>query len=232
MCYSAESSLRISIVSLIAIVLLLLSGNPHFKWLAIALIGWCGMQFVEFLLWLTNPKKVFEGGLEEIKCSEWNNIITVSLVPFVLILQPLAPLFGSLFVIPWNKSSEFLKYFFFLFSIFIISCIIYFYDDPNRCTTITSQGHLLWCSNKIDINTFLGTIIIYSWVFWIILPFLLFWDKSFVTIGLFVFIPLIGFLYDIYYTDSKGSVWCYYTSYSSIIALLLLFLYKTGVYVL
>lgn len=236
MCYSAEFSLRTSLISLIAIISLLLSGNPNFKWLAIVLIGWCGMQFVEFLLWLTNPEKMSEEGPEEgpeeghedNKCSEWNNLISVSLVPLVLILHPLGPLFGSLFVIPWNKSSIFRKYFFFLFSLFIISSIVYFYDNPNKCTTVTLQGHLWWSSNKVDVNTPVGTIILYSWAFLIILPFLLFWDKNFIIIGLFVFIPLLGLFYDRYYTDSKGSIWCYYTSYSSITALVLFVLHKLG----
>jgi len=176
------------------------------------------MQFVEFLLWLTNPDR----------CSNWNNLITITLVPLALILQPLGPLFGSLYVIPWNKSSEFRKYFIYIFSIFIISWIIYFYNDLSHCTTITPQGHLLWASNKLASNRPVEIIFIYLWAFLIILPFLLFWDRSFVIIAMFVFIPLIGFLYDIYYTDSKGSIWCFYTSYSSIIAILLLGLYKSG----
>lgn len=224
MCYSAESSLRTSLVSFIAIVVLLSSGIPHFKWLAVTLIGWCAMQFVEFLLWLTNPSRNIKDG-----CSQWNNLITITLVPFVLILQPLGPLFGSLYVIPWNKSSDLRKYFIIIFSIFIILSIIYFYNDLNHCTTVTNEGYLLWSSNKFDKNSPMESIVIYLWAFLIILPFLLFWNRSFIIILAFVFIPLISFFYDMYYTDSKGSIWCYYTSFSSIIGLLLLGLYKSGI---
>lgn len=227
MCYSVESSLRTSVVSFISIVVLLSSGIPHFKWLAVALIGWCAMQFVEFLLWLTKPSKDVVDG-----CSDWNNLITTTLVPFVLLLQPLAPLFGSLYVIPWNKSSDFRKNFIVIFSVIVISSILYFYDDPSHCTTITPQGHLLWVSKKLRLNSLTEYMVIYLWAFFIILPFLLFWDKSFLIIAMFVFIPLIAFFYDIYYTDSNGSIWCYYTSHSSIIGVLLLGLHKMKLFAL
>jgi hypothetical protein len=221
MCYSAESSIRSSLVSFIAIVVLLSSGIPHFKWLAVALIGWCSMQFVEFLLWLTEPSKDATDG-----CSHWNNLITTTLVPFVLIFQPLAPLFGSLYAIPWNKSTNFRKYFMVIFSVMIVMSILYFYDDPNHCTTVSNEGYLYWSSNKIDKNSPMESIVIYLWAILIILPFLLFWDKNFFIIAIFVLIPFIGLLYERYYTDAKGSIWCYYTSYSSIIGIFLLFLHK------
>jgi len=222
MCYSVESSLRTSIVSFIAIVVLLSSGIPHFKWLAVTLIGWCTIQFVEFLLWLTEPSKDAVDG-----CSEWNNLITTTLVPFGLMMNPLAPLFGSLYVIPWNKSSDFRKNFIVIFSIIIIAGIMYLYDDPNQCTTVSPQGHLLWISNKLLSNNLTENIITYLWGILILLPFLLFWDKSFIIIAMFILFPLIGFFYGMYYTDSKASIWCYYASFSSIIGLLLLGLYKS-----
>ena len=67
MCYSVESSLKTTLVSLSAIVYLLTSNIPHYQWLGVTLIGWCAMQFDELLLWLTNPLK---------ECTKWNKIIT------------------------------------------------------------------------------------------------------------------------------------------------------------
>ena len=88
MCYSVLSSLKTTTLSLFAIIYLLTSGIPHFQWIALILVGWCGMQFDELLLWLTNPKK---------GCTIWNKLITVTLIPLVLILQPLGSLYGSLY---------------------------------------------------------------------------------------------------------------------------------------
>jgi len=57
MYYSVESILKTTLISFISIVYLLSSNIPHYQWLAIALIGWCGMQFDELLLWMTDPRK-------------------------------------------------------------------------------------------------------------------------------------------------------------------------------
>lgn len=45
MCYSVESSIKTTTVSLLAIIYLLSSNIPHFNWIGITLIGWCSMQF-------------------------------------------------------------------------------------------------------------------------------------------------------------------------------------------
>ena len=70
MCFSVESSLKTTSLSLFAIVYLLSSRIPHFQWIGVGLIGWCGMQFAELLLWLTEPRK---------GCTLWNKIITMTL---------------------------------------------------------------------------------------------------------------------------------------------------------
>ncbi len=88
MCYSVESSAKTTIISLTAIIILLKSNVPHFQWLGVILICWCGMQFDELLLWLTNPRK---------GCTTTNKIITSTLIPLVLILQPLGSILGSFF---------------------------------------------------------------------------------------------------------------------------------------
>ena len=223
MCYSIASSFRTSLVSFIAIIYLLNSGIPHYKWLGIVLIGWCCMQFAELLLWMTNPKK----------CNVWNKIITMTLIPLALLLQPLGSLFGSLYVIPWNKSSDFRKNFIIFYSIFI-SCIIYFwhfYNPLTFCSIITPLGQLYWNTYKYTNKNFdiLSYIFYSGWALLILLPLLLFWNKSYSIIALICILPLFGFIYGLY-RDSAASIWCNYTSYTSIICIILLFLHQTNIY--
>jgi hypothetical protein len=218
MCYSVESSLKTTLLSLSAIIYLLSSGVPHFQWIAVMLIGWCGMQFNELLLWATNPRK---------ECTIWNKIITLTLIPLVLMLQPLGSLFGSLYVIPWNKSSEFRKKFIIYYTIFIILVVLVatFINPYKFCTIVTPKGHLHWGTSKsTDYNTF-GYIIYFVWAFLIALPLILFWNINILPIILLTITPLFGFLYGLY-ADGKPSIWCYYTSYSSIIAIILVALYQ------
>jgi len=68
MCYSVESSIRTTTISFLSIVYLLTSGIPHFQWIGVALIGWCGMQFDELLLWLTTHEKDVRHGIKLLPC--------------------------------------------------------------------------------------------------------------------------------------------------------------------
>ena len=213
MCYSAESSLRTSLVSGVAIVYLLFSGIPHYQWLGVLLVGWCGMQFAEYLLWSTNPAK---------GCTPANKLITLTLIPLVLILQPLGSLFGSLFVLPWSKSSDFRKQFIGWFSAFVVAGVSYitYYDMYKTCTIVTDQNHLHWHTYKYQKNKKdLGIYFLFAVI--IGLPLFMYWDRSLVFMWVLLITPLFGFVYGIY-TDSKGSLWCYYTSYTSAIAALAL----------
>ena len=106
MCYSVESSAKTSLFSLVAIIVLFTSNVPHFKWIAMILVGWCSMQFAELLLWLTNPRK---------SCTLMNKLITFTLIPFILLLQPIVATLGSLFVKPWSQCSQKRKLFIVLF---------------------------------------------------------------------------------------------------------------------
>jgi hypothetical protein len=224
MCYSVDSSLRTTAISLFAIVYLWSSGDPHFKWLAITLVGWCLMQFAELLLWLTDPRK---------GCTDWNTVITMTLIPLVLMLQPLGSLLGSLFVTPWAKSSGPRKYFLVLYSLLIVTLvgIYHFYDPYKICTTVTPDGHLFWATtNHAAPKTLMDTISYYLWALLIILPLLLFWDKHMMSILLLIAIPAFGFFYGDLNTDSKASIWCFYTSYTSVIASAFLLLKQTGIY--
>ena len=120
MCYSVASSLKTTMISLISIIYLLSSRIPHFQWIAISLIGWCGMQFAELCIWMTNPST-------SKKCNIWNKVFTMTLIPLALLLQPLGSLWGSLFVTPWKKSSSFRKKMIIFYSFFILLAILHTY---------------------------------------------------------------------------------------------------------
>jgi len=222
MCYSVESSLKTTLLSLTTIIYLLSSGVPHFQWIALLLVGWCGMQFDELLLWATKPRK---------GCTMWNKIITLTLIPIALMLQPLGALFGSLYVIPWNKSSDFRKKFIIYYSIFIVLAVLAstFVYPYKFCTTVTAKGHLYWNTTKMHEYTAYDYFIYFIWAFLILLPVILFWNKNDLAIILLTITPLFGFLYGLY-TDGKPSIWCYYTSYTSIIAIILLALYQLKIF--
>jgi hypothetical protein len=227
MCYSVESSIKTTFISLFAIIYLLTSNIPHFQWIGITLIGWCGMQFDELLLWLSNPRK---------GCNIWNKIITLTLIPFVLMLQPLGSLFGSLYVIPWNKSTDFRKNFIIFYSVFIILGVYFahLYKPEKICTTITNEGHLNWhtSNNWIkndNVNAYFNIFIYFLWAFLIILPICIFWNKGYLLPFLIVVIPTFGFFTGLT-TDSRASIWCHYTSYTSIIASIALLIQQNGIY--
>ena len=72
-------------------------------------------------------------------------------------------------------------------------------------------------------------IIYFVWAFLIGLPLMLFWNINDLPIILLTITPLIGFIYGLY-TDGKPSIWCYYTSYSSIVAIILVLLYQLKIF--
>jgi hypothetical protein len=220
MCYSIESSLKTSYFSLISIIWLLSSKDVHYKWLGITLIGWCLMQFAELLLWLTLP----ENG-----CTNINKILTMTLIPFILVSQPICSLFGSLYVIPWAKSSYFRKGFLLIFPLSIIIGVAWyhFYKAYKICTTVTPMGHLYWATTDPNsLDSPIQKLLYFLWPSLIILPFLLFWDKSILFLTLFFLMPIFGYWYGLLKSDSQGSIWCYFTSYSSLVGLLSLFIDK------
>jgi hypothetical protein len=223
MCYSVASSARTTAISLLAIVYLLQSKIPHFQWIGVTLIGWCGMQFAELLLWMTEPRK---------GCTQWNKIITLTLIPLVLLFQPVGSLLGSLYVIPWSKSDDFRKNFIIFYSLLMTAGVAFnhFYKPYKLCTTLTENGHLFWCTTKLKKPDLLDYATYYTWAFLIALPLIMYWDKSYFFLGLLCITPLFGFIYGKYFTDSGASIWCYYTSYTSAIAIVLLFLKQTGIY--
>ena len=219
MCYSVESSAKTSLYSFIAIVVLMYSNIPHFKWLAMILVGWCGMQFAELLLWLTNPRK---------SCSQMNKILTYTLIPLVLILQPVGATLGSLFVKPWAKCSKNRKLFIVLFSILSsIALLLHFHGNRVKdCTTVTREGHLNWWLSSYPGNKPIAYTL---WLIIIAAPIFILWDMSYKIVVALSIMPAFGFIYGLT-TDSKGSIWCYYTSFTSLVSLLAYALYKFKIY--
>lgn len=221
MCYSIESSAKTTLLSLTAIIVLLRSNVPHFKWIGTILIGWCGMQFAELLLWLTNPRK---------SCTPMNKLITLTLIPFVLLLQPIGAILGSFFVKPWSDCNQTRKIFILLCVAISFIMILYCYSDPQKyCTTVSPNGHLNWWiyfeyEKSMDyIRNY------YLWLFVIFSPLLVLWDISYKAIVTITIIPLTAFFIGLR-TDSSASIWCHYTSFTSIAALILYGLYKFNIY--
>jgi hypothetical protein len=223
MCYSVESSAKTTLLSLVAIVVMLRSNVPHFMWIGAMMIGWCGMQFAELLLWLTNPRK---------SCTLVNKLITFTLIPLVLVSQPLCGLFGSFFVKPWSACNNKRKLFIVGYAAIIgFLMLVYFYKDAQKyCTTVTPEGHLHWwlSSFKSDISNGYK-FKYYLWLSIIFFPILMLWNISFKAIAVIAILPLFGFFYGLK-TDSSASIWCHYTSYTAIISLVIYGLYKFKIY--
>lgn len=224
MCYSVESSAKTTLYSLIAIIVLLTSGVPHFQWLGVVLVGWCSMQFAELLLWLTNPRK---------GCSAANKLITVSLIPFILCLQGICPAIGSFFVKPWSLCNQSQRIFIMAYCVLsVLFVLFYFYGSPVKyCTTVTSRGHLDWFVSEWS-NIELGVKRLFAITVWqiiIIIPFLVLWNISYKAVFAFCILPLFGYFYG-FTTDSNGSIWCHYASFTSIVSLVMYGLYKYNIY--
>lgn len=220
MCYSVESSAKTTLLSLTSIIILLRSNVPHFKWIGAILIGWCGMQFAELLLWLTNPRK---------SCTPMNKLITLTLIPFILLLQPIGAILGSFFVKPWSDCSQPRKIFILLCVAISFIMIFYFYSDPQKyCTTVSPNGHLNWWLNFKSEKSMDYIRNYYCWLFAICFPLLL-WDISYKAIVAITIIPFAAFFIGLK-TDSSASIWCHYTSFTSVVALTLYGLYKFNIY--
>jgi hypothetical protein len=223
MCYSVESSAKTASLSLVAILILLQSNVPHFKWIGLMMVGWCGMQVAELFLWLTNPRK---------SCTPMNKLVTLTLIPLVLLSQPLCGLLGSLFVKSWSECSYNRKLFIVGYSVLIIfSMLVYFYKDATKyCTIVTPDGHLHWwlSSFKSDLTTGYK-IRYYLWLIAIFFPIFALWDVSLKAIIAISIIPLFGFFTGLK-TDSSASIWCHYTSFTAIVGIVIYVLYKFKIY--
>ena len=111
-----------------------------------------------------------------------------------------------------------------LYSILIVCLVLgdHFYKPEKVCTTITNQGHLNWHTREQSIFPY-G--VYFVWGFLIFLPLYLYWNTSRVLLFLLLFMPTVGFVTGLR-TDSKASIWCYYTSYVSVVSVITYALYK------
>jgi len=222
MCYSVESSLKTSLVAFISIAILFSSNVPHFKWIAVMMTGWCLMQVGELLLWLTNPRK---------SCTTMNKVITLTLIPLILLLQPILPILGSFFVKPWSQCSK-NRQMLIVGYIAIISAVFlyYFFRNPTKyCTIVTPQGHLQWFLKNRENPNLEMPYGYYLWALIISIPAFLLWDISYKALFVVYILPLFGFIYGLT-TDAKDSIWCYYSSFSAIVMLVVYVLYKFKIY--
>jgi len=222
MCYSVESSAKTSLLAFISIAVLFTSNVPHFKWIAVMMIGWCSMQIGELLLWLTNPRK---------SCTTMNKVITLTIIPLILLSQPILPILGSFFVKPWSKCSQNRRMLIVGYSIAISALFLYyFFNNPTKyCTIVTPQGHLQWFlknSENLKLEMPIGY---YIWFAAIAIPAFLLWNISYKALFVILLLPLFGFIYALT-TDAKDSIWCYYSSFSAISMLVVYGLYKFKIY--
>lgn len=222
MCYSVESSAKTTLLSLTCIAILLHSKNPHFQWMGFILIGWCIMQFAELLLWTTNPRK---------GCTEANKLITLFIIPIVLALQPLGSLLGSMLIKPWSVCTKERKTFLVVTTACILfaTYIIYYRNAIKNCTTVTPGGHLHWILNDNADYATNGNWKMFIWAFIILFPIVTLWDASYKIIILISVIPYLAYKKGAV-TDSHASLWCYYTSFTSVVSVLFYGLYKLKIY--
>jgi len=222
MCYSVESSAKTSLLAFISIAVLFSSNVPHFKWIALMMTGWCSMQVAELLLWLTNPRK---------SCTTMNKVITLTLIPLILISQPILPIIGSFFVKPWSKCSKNRRMLIVGYSIAISAVFLYYFfsNTTKYCTIVTPQGHLQWFLKTNENSKLEMPYGYYLWFIVIVIAAFILWDISYKAVFVVGILPLIGFIYSLT-TDAKDSIWCYYSSFSSVAMLIFYGLYKFKIY--
>ena len=147
-------------------------------------------------------------------------------------LQSQLPADVWLFVKPWSECNQKRKLFIVLYAVLAtVVVLVYFYKDPEKyCTTVTPEGHLHWWLTNFNPNYEKDNLILYYMCMAIIfIPILMLWNVTFKAIIAISILPLFGFIYGLR-TDSKGSIWCHYTSYTAIIAILIYILYKFKIY--
>jgi len=201
-------------MSLVAIIYLMSDPNPKYKMLAWTLVGWCGMQFAEALIWSQDAKNTL-----------LNRLVTLIVIPLVLMMQPLGSLIGSFHDTPWKDSLPEKKTFTKLYSLLVVIVVlVWIFHNVQRYHTIKSdQHHLYWQISSNPVTNF-NIIRFLIWGIMIIIPILKYWNGSYVEILIINSVGFAAFIYainkfDIFglMNDSASSIWCYYTSYSAIL---------------
>jgi hypothetical protein len=206
MCYSLESSIISTGVSLSAILLLFFFvPSPKDRWMALSLTGWCGMQFAELILWW-----------DQVRPTPLNVFVTTAIIPLVLMLQPLGPLYGSYYLRGWQSSSRGRCLFTVLLSVMVFVGVSYsLFNSPLRNhTMVTEDGHLFWAVSNLPTRSV--AMHFYVWVGLITLTTLLTCPSRIDSICLVLSGCAVFYMSLLHVSaDSRGSVWCYYTHYIS-----------------
>ena len=158
-----------------------------------------------------------------------NKFITLTIIPMILIMQGLGALYGSLYVTSWHDLSIWMRSFFVVYTVVFVFMIFYsqYGNIESMCTTVTPDGHLYWntrVQSSVLPSTDTQTILFHSVV--LALPLLILW-KNKIELLYFLAIPFLAVLYSTR-TDSAGSVWCYFTSFSSVAFSLHLLAHQCG----
>lgn len=200
MCFSAPSSLVAGGCSYGVAVYLHRQDHPRFKWAAVALMGITAMQWVEGLLWLSDPRI----------CGMINMLLTMGLIPVALLAQAWGPLLGSLYEHRFRPR----KFPFLLLLLaglaFVVAVRLFYWPVY---TQVTPQGYLNWWAPR---NPPVYELWVYSlWAGIIGLPFLLWWRpfwQSLVIVSWGWLWATLSYLY----TDNAASNWCFFVSFYSL----------------
>lgn len=131
MCYSARSSLTTFSIVFLVSVYLWISGRNIKKSIAVILFFISLMQIVELFIWLN------------IECTNTNRLISL-FIPILLFLQPIIIVSSILYFDSGRLPPIVYKI---LLGIWVICSpffVNYMKKGFNKCTTIGSNGHLVW----------------------------------------------------------------------------------------
>jgi hypothetical protein len=164
------------------------------RWLSIAIFSFSTIQWLEAILWL------------KLDNYNINEFVTTYLIPFTLILEPVAVLYGATL---FEKVDNKLIIFYILFLALGLSQI----GHDQSVTTIDSKHSLKWWENEN---------IIYGIVFatLLILPIVLYMRDSKMKVIIIAIIILALIFAFIYHPDNWTSNWCLYGNALSICALI------------
>lgn len=200
MCFNAPSSLIAGGCSYGVAVYLHRRNHPRFKWAALALMGITAMQWVEGMLWLSDPRI----------CGLINMALTVGLIPLALLAQAWGPLLGSMYEFPVGPRK--VRFAFLLFAGLAFVIAVRWAYQP-LYTQVTPQGYLNWWSPQ---NPPVYEWWVYSlWAGIIGMPFLLWWRPFWQSL----LIVSWGWLWaalSYFFTDNAASNWCFFVSFYSL----------------
>ncbi|MFT4628378.1 MAG: hypothetical protein ACI8PZ_007073 [Myxococcota bacterium] len=197
MCFSATSSLMAGAFAYGVAGFVYRKQDPRLKWGAVALVGITAMQWVEGLLWMSDPSD----------CGTIDQLLTVVAIPLALLAQPWGPLIGSTWAVPTGPRRG-------LIALLGVSALVMVLgaraNHQPICTAVTPEGYLNWWSPTNPPEFWLPS---YSlWAMVIGAPFLLWWRPRWqapVIVSWGWLCATLSFMY----TDSAASNWCFFVSF-------------------